>query len=64
MNRFLKNYQVRPGRTVQVDHMVQTFTIEIRSLSGADQATIKRLLQAKYEVLDVQPAGYRVIAEV
>jgi hypothetical protein len=44
--------------------MVQTFTIEIRSLSGADQATIKRLLQAKYEVLDVQPAGYRVIAEV
>lgn len=41
------------GETVSVDHVVATYTVTIRSLTGVDKNDLKNLIQSKYEVTDI-----------
>ncbi len=41
------------GETVSVDHVVATYTVTVRSLSGVDKNDLKNLIQTKYEVTDI-----------
>ena len=45
---------IRPGQTMTVDHSVTVFTVKIRHMGKVTQETLKRLLQTKYEVIDVE----------
>jgi hypothetical protein len=45
---------VQPHSTFTVDNVVDTFTIQIRSLSGVDAETVKRIIQSKYEVISCE----------
>lgn len=50
-------YLHRDGREISehtaftIDNVVDTFTIEIRSLSGVDAERIKRIIQSQHEVV-------------
>ena len=46
--------EISPGTTFTVDNVVDTFTIEIRSLSGVDAETIKRIIQDRHEVISCE----------
>ena len=42
------------GQTVVVDHIVQTYEIQIRSINGVSQDVLKRLIEQKYEVVLIE----------
>lgn len=42
------------GQTVAVDHTVQTYEIQIRSIHGVSQDVLKRLIQQQYEVVSIE----------
>jgi hypothetical protein len=44
---------IQDGQTVTVDHTVHTFTIQICSMGIVDADVLKRLIQQKYEVIDI-----------
>lgn len=45
-----------------VDNVVDTFTIEIRSLSGVDAETIKRIIQSKHEVISCKNTERKIFS--
>ena len=44
---------INAGQTVTVDHVVQTYKIVVRSLSGVHADVVKDHLQKKWEILDI-----------
>lgn len=42
------------GQTVIVDHTIKTFTVSVRSTSNVGADTIKNLIEAKYEVVEIE----------
>lgn len=42
------------GHCVTPDHSVQTFVVQIRSLSGIHPDTVKDQLQKKWEVINIE----------
>ena len=42
------------GQTVQVDHTIKTFTVSVRSMSNVGADTIKNLIEAKFEVVEIK----------
>lgn len=49
------------GVCIVPDNEVSTFTIQIRSLNSVDQDTLKRLIQQKYEVLNIEKTNSDVV---
>lgn len=47
--------------TYVLDHVVQTFTIQVRSLTGVSQSQIKNLIEEKYEVIDIEQTESKTI---
>jgi hypothetical protein len=45
--------KIEDGETVMVDHSVQTFTVQIRTMNGLPVETLKDYLQRKYEVVNI-----------
>lgn len=45
---------IRPGQTMTVDHSVTVFTVTVRHMGDVTLETIRRLLQTKYEVINVE----------
>lgn len=56
MNRMIEldGKTIHEGQTVTVDHVVQTFTLTVRSCSGVESKTIKDHLQKKWEVVNIE----------
>lgn len=46
--------EISPNTTFTIDNVVDTFTIQIRSLSGVDAETIKRIIQSRHEVVSCE----------
>ena len=46
--------EILPNTTFTVDNVVDTFTIKIRSLSGVNAETIKRIIQDRHEVISCE----------
>jgi hypothetical protein len=46
--------KVMDGQTHTIDHIVQEFTIKIRSLEGVSQSVLKRKIEEKYEVVEIK----------
>jgi hypothetical protein len=42
------------GETCSADHIIQNFTLTIRTLNGVSVDTVKNLIETKYEVIDIQ----------
>ena len=53
---------VQPHSTFTVDNVVDTFTIQIRSLSGVDAETIKRIIQSRHEVVSCEKTGRKIFS--
>lgn len=47
-------------KMIQVDHMVRTFTVSVRSMNTIGPDTIKKLIQEKFEVIDCQMTDEKV----
>lgn len=47
------NKPIHDGDTVQVDHIITTITVMIRSMGAVSPDLIKDLIQTKYEVTDI-----------
>ena len=45
-----------------VDNVVDTFTIQIRSLSGVDAETVKRIIQSKHEVISCKNTERKIFS--
>lgn len=48
---------IRDGQTVSSDHVVQKFTVTVRSLNMVGTDTIRDLIQKKFEVMDIECTG-------
>lgn len=44
---------VQAGRCVTVDNQIQTFVVQVRSMAGIHPDQLKRVIQTRYEVLNV-----------
>jgi hypothetical protein len=55
-NRMITASRMPPpiGVTVITDNVVQTFKVTIRSLNGVHPETLKRVIQSRYEVTDIE----------
>ena len=53
MQVHLYGKEIHDGKTVTLDHSVQSFTIVVRSMSGVSPQTLKDLIQTKYEVIRI-----------
>ena len=45
-----------------VDNVVDTFTIQIRSLSGVDAEAVKRIIQSKHEVISCKNTERKIFS--
>lgn len=52
---------VPDGQTVIADHAVTTVEVQVRHLGTLDLDSVKRLLQAKYEVVAVKTTEHEVL---
>lgn len=51
------------GDTVSVDHSVQDFHVQIRSLSGISTDTLKNLIQTRYEVTRIAKGNTKLYVQ-
>ena len=54
MQQHLYGGKLEEGQTVTVDHVVQSFTVVVRSMNGVDNQTLKNLLQQKWEIVSLK----------
>jgi predicted transcriptional regulator len=45
------------GKTVQIDHVENTFVLTVSSLSGVSWHQVKDLIQQKFKVVDIEEQG-------
>lgn len=43
--------QVKPGQTCTVDHIVQTYTVVVRSMGGVNEDRLRDVIQKQFEVV-------------
>lgn len=54
--------EISPGTTFTVDNVVDTFTIQVRSLSGVNAETVKRIIQSKHEVISCKNTERKIFS--
>lgn len=52
---------VPDGNCVQVDHMVVDLNIRLRGMSNIHPANVRRLLQQKFEVVDIEVTDRTIV---
>ena len=54
--------EISENTAFTVDNVIDTFTIQIRSLSGVDRETVKRIIQTRHEVLSCEKIERKIFS--